>query len=176
MSICDSECKLNQMTNIKNKVLCPFKFKDIFFDIEIKKLNDYKLYMKNINNYTKGWNNSIYLGEYDSNSDYAFSYVFDPVDSVDMYEVSFNLLLIEPKNPSLNFDAVENLFSRTTCGPCYEIDNSNLIIEVNKLGNSIKNKKEVRIIAQEYNIKIKSYADWSACGTYLYFINMTDWS
>ncbi len=174
MSICDSEC---QLTEITNKIdVCPNKFKTIFYNIGIKKINDYNQYINNINKYTIGWNNSIYLGEYDSNSVYHFSYVFDPVDCVDIYEVSFNILLIEPKNPSIIFNPVENIFSRTTCGGCYDIDNSKLIIEVNKLGNSIRNKKEVRIIAHEYNIKIKSYADWNACGTYLYFINMTDWS
>ena len=69
-------------------------------------LDGYNNYINNINRNTIGWNNSIYVGEYDSNYDYSFTHRFDPIDSVDMFELSFNLLLIEPKNASLEFDPV----------------------------------------------------------------------
>lgn len=132
--------------------------------------------MNNLNKNTFGWNNSIYAGEYDSNFDYSFSYIFDPIDSVDSFELSFNMLLIEPKNASIEFDPVDNIFSKIHCGICYELDNSKINIEVKKLGISIRNKKEVRIMAHEYNIKIKSYSEMITCGCYISFINMANWS
>jgi hypothetical protein len=62
----------------------------------------------NINKFTSGWNNSVYLGEFDTNYDHIIHRLMDFSIDYAFFEINFNILLIEP---TINFTLNESNFN-----------------------------------------------------------------
>jgi hypothetical protein len=105
------------------RCLNDFNFENYYVNCDflqqINIMNDYSgnpiMYSTNISKFTSGWNTSVYLGEFDSKYDYLISRRMNlDVDDYAFFELSFNILLIEPtNNKSLteeNFDMVVSQF------------------------------------------------------------------
>ncbi len=88
---CDADCK----QKFENYGWQDGKFAKTLFNFLYNRYG-YEMYQSINNNYTTGWNNSIYLGDLNSNNDYFLLFFINRIEFVDKLELSFNVVLIEP--------------------------------------------------------------------------------
>ncbi len=90
-----------------------------------------------IKKFTTGWNNSVYLGEFDSNYDHIIKTILDFSVDYAYFSLNFNIILIEP---SQNFTLNETNFF---VGYIYNSNVNQTFNNYQKMGISIIKNGEI---------------------------------